>query len=102
MKWVDTPELGTMKTERITLTGVGAALLLAAVATVVPSLAPAGVDWRQLFEYLLWGTTLLFTGTALIWVILTYVIGRGYEEPAPVHGGDDIQVRILTVDAAEV
>jgi len=102
MKWWEYPVPGTMKTERITLTGVGAVFLLAAVATLLPSLAPAGIDWRQLFEYLLWGTTLLFTGTALVWVVLTYVVGRGYEEPAPVHGGDDIQVRILTVDAAAV
>ncbi|MBX0286446.1 glycosyltransferase family 2 protein [Haloarcula salinisoli] len=91
-----------MKTERLSLTGVGAVFLLTAVATVLPSLAPAGVDWGQLFDYLLWGTTVLFTGTALVWVVLTYVVGRGYEEPAPVHGGDDIQVRILTVDAAAV
>jgi len=102
MKWVSSPGLGTMKTERITLTGVGAVFLLAAVATAVPSLALGMVDWNQLFNYLLWGTTLLFTGTALVWVVLTYVVGAGYEEPDPVHGGDDIQVRILTVDAAAV
>ncbi|WP_407066844.1 glycosyltransferase family 2 protein [Haloarcula sediminis] len=91
-----------MKTERITLTGVGGLFVVAAVATLLPSLAFGVVDWRQLFDYLLWGTTLLFTGTALVWVVLTYVVGRGYEAPAPAHGGDDIQVRILTVDAAAV
>nr|WP_277540017.1 glycosyltransferase family 2 protein [Halomicroarcula sp. FL173] len=102
MKWVDAPVPGTMKTERITLTGVGGLFLVAAVATLLPSLAPNVVDWGQLFNYLLWGTTLLFTGTALVWVVLTYVVGRGYEAPDPVHGGDDIQVRVLTVDAAAV
>jgi hypothetical protein len=102
MKWVYSLVPGTMKTERLSLTGVGAVLLVAAVATLLPSLAPTAFDWRQLFYYLLWGTTVLFTGTALIWVVLTYVVGRGYEEPDPVHGGDDIQVRILTVDAAAV
>src|SRR6056297_924270 len=102
MKWGASPVSGTMKTERLSLAGVGAVFLLAAVATVVPSLAPGVVDWHQLFNYLLWGTTVLFTGTALVWVVLTYVVGWGYEAPDPVHGGDDIQVRILTVDAAEV
>jgi len=46
MEWVDAPELGTMKTERLSLIAVGA------VATVVPSLATGIVDWHQLFEYL--------------------------------------------------
>lgn len=102
MKWVDARVSGTMKTERITLTGVGGLFVVAAVATLVPSLALGIIDWRQLFDYLLWGTTVLFTVTALVWVVLTYVVGRGYEEPEPVYGGEDIQVRILTVDAAEV
>jgi hypothetical protein len=102
MKWVDRLVSGTMKTERLSLTGLSVLLFVAAVATVLPTLAPAGIDWRQVFNLLLVGTTLLFTGTALIWLVLTYVVGAGYEPPEPVHGGEDIQVRILTVDAAEV
>jgi hypothetical protein len=89
-----------MKPERLALTGVGAVLVATALA--VPSLLPGVIDWSGLFALTLWGTTLLFTGTALLWVVLTYVIGAGYEPPEPVHGGEEIQVRILTVDAAEV
>ncbi|WP_410766302.1 glycosyltransferase family 2 protein [Haloferax sp. DFSO60] len=91
-----------MKLERIALVGVAAVTVLTAVATVVPWLSPGFVDWLAVFELLLVGTTALFAGTALIWVVLTYVVGAGYDSPKPVHGGDDIQVRILTVDAASV
>jgi|GEM_PF-6250068 len=91
-----------MKAERITLSGVGAVLLLTTVAVLTPSLTLGLVDWHSAFELLLWGTTVLFATSALVWLVLTYVIGAGYEPPTPVHGGDDIQVRILTVDAADV
>ncbi|WP_435096362.1 glycosyltransferase family 2 protein [Halarchaeum sp. P4] len=91
-----------MKTERVTLTGVGALLALAAVAVVVPSVTLGLVAWERVFELLLWTTTGLFTATALTWVVLTYVVGAGYESPVPEHGPDDIHVRILTVDAEDV
>ncbi len=91
-----------MKPERLALTGVAAVLGAAALAVAVPSLLPGVVDWSSLFALTLWGTTLLFTGTALLWVVLTYVVGAGYEPPDPVYGGEEVQVRILTVDAAEV
>ncbi|MFB6219814.1 MAG: glycosyltransferase family 2 protein [Halolamina sp.] len=91
-----------MKPERIALVGVGAVTVLAAVATVAPWLTLGLVDWRELFGLVLVGTTLLFTATALAWVVLTYVVGAGYESPDPVHGADDCQVRILTVDAESV
>ncbi|MEF8886280.1 MAG: glycosyltransferase family 2 protein [Haloarculaceae archaeon] len=91
-----------MKPERLALTGVAAVLGAAALAVAVPSLLPGVVDWSSLFALTLWGTTLLFTGTALLWVVLAYVVGAGYEPPDPVYGGEEVQVRILTVDAAEV
>ncbi len=91
-----------MNAERLSLTGIGAVFVLAAVALLVPSLTLGLVDWQTAFELLLWGTTALFTATAVAWVVLTYVVGAGYEPPDPVHGGSDIQVRILTVDAADV
>ncbi len=91
-----------MKTERLALVGVGVALVVAAVGTAFPAADPGVVDPRTVLELLLVGTTTLFALTALAWSVLTYVVGAGYEPPAPVHGGDEIQVRVLTVDAAEV
>ena len=91
-----------MKTERLALVGVGVALVVAAVGTAFPAAGPGVVDPRTVLELLLVGTTTLFALTALAWGVLTYVVGAGYEPPAPVHGGDEIQVRVLTVDAAEV
>lgn len=91
-----------MKPERITLVGVGTVTVLAAVATLAPWLTLGVVDWPAVFELLLVGTTALFTATALVWVALTYVVGAGYEPPEPAYGPDEIQVRILTVDAADV
>ena len=91
-----------MKTERLALVGVGVALVVAAVGTAFPAADPGVVDPRTVLELLLVGTTTLFALTALAWGVLTYVVGAGYEPPAPVHGGDEIQVRVLTVDAAEV
>jgi hypothetical protein len=91
-----------MKPERIALVGVGVVTVLTAVATAAPWLTLGIVDWRELFGLVLVSTTLLFTGTALAWVVLTYIVGAGYESPDPVHGADDCQVRILTVDAESV
>jgi len=91
-----------MQTERLTLTSVGAALALAAVAILVPSATLGVVAWRDVLAVTLWGTTLLFAGTALTWVVLTYLVGAGYDPPPAVHGPDEVQVRILTVDAEHV
>jgi len=91
-----------MNAERLSLTEVGAVLVFTAVAVLAPSLTLGFVDWQNAFELLLWGTTALFTATAFAWVVLTYVIGAGYEAPDPVYGGREVQVRILTVDAADV
>ncbi len=91
-----------MKPERIALAGVGLVLVATAVAVVAPWLTLGILDWRRAFELLLWGVTALFTATAASWVVLTYVVGANYDPPEAVHGGDDIQVRILTVDAADV
>ncbi|WP_372910628.1 glycosyltransferase family 2 protein [Salinigranum sp.] len=51
---------------------------------------------------LLWASLLVFGGVALTWVVTTYVVGGGYRTPAPAYGPDDVQVRILTVDAESV
>jgi len=91
-----------MRTERFALSGVSAVLLLAAIELVAPSVTPGLVDWYSLFELIIWGSTALFAGTALAWLVITYVVGAGYEPPEPVYGGDDVQVRILTIDAADV
>ncbi|SEA21263.1 Glycosyl transferase family group 2 [Haloplanus vescus] len=91
-----------MKPERITLVGAGAIIVLAAVATVAPWLTPGVVDWRETFELVLAGSMALFAATALTWAVLTYVVGAGYESPDPAYGADDVQVRILTVDAESV
>jgi hypothetical protein len=91
-----------MKTERPALFGVSAVLVLAAIELVAPSATPGLVDWYSLFELLIWGSTALFAGTALAWVLITYVVGPGHEPPDPVYGDDDVQVRILTIDAADV
>jgi hypothetical protein len=102
MKWVETGVPCTMKAERLSLAGVTGILLVTALGVALPSLLPGIVDWRTVFELTLWGTTALFAVTAVVWVVLTYVVGAGYETPEAVHGGDDIQVRILTVDADDV
>ncbi len=91
-----------MNPERVTLVGISLVLLASAVTAALPSLVPAVPYWRGTVELVLWGTTAVFTATALLWVVLTYVVGAGYESPDPVHGPEDVQVRILTVDAASV
>ncbi len=55
-----------------------------------------------LFGLTLWAVTLLFGGTAFVWFVLTAIVGAGHETPANEYGLDEIQVRIMTVDAAEV
>jgi hypothetical protein len=60
------------------------------------------VDGGSLLVTTVWGVTALFAGTAVLWVLLTYVLGAGYEPGEPVHGPEDVQVRILTVDAESV
>ncbi len=91
-----------MKTERITLVGVGVVLVVTALATALPTVVPPLVDWSSAFELVLWGTTALFAATALLWVVLTYLIGAGYEPPEPEYGAEDVQVRVLTIDAERV
>ncbi|MFB6188633.1 MAG: glycosyltransferase family 2 protein [Halapricum sp.] len=108
-----------MNTERLALIAVtlallvgGAAALFAPTVVTGPGGAPAhaapttastaGGDLASLFGLALWGTTVLFGATAVLWVVLTYVIGAGYETPENEYGADDVQVRIMTVDAAAV
>lgn len=55
-----------------------------------------------LASVLIWGLTLTFAGVTLFWVIEVLLFGRKRESPSPEYGGDDIQVRILTIDATDV
>jgi len=90
-----------MKVERVSLAAVTAVLALAAAGTL--GLTPLGSGTAEsLFELTLWTTAALFAGTAVVWFALAYVVGAGYEPPAAEVGGDDVQVRILTIDAADV
>jgi len=91
-----------MNFERIGLVATAGILLGAAGALVFPRLIGLPVGAESLLAATLWGVTLLFAGTTAVWVVLTYVVGAGYEPPEAVHGGDDVQVRILTIDAADV
>mgnify|MGYP000041244844 FL=1 len=108
-----------MNTERFALIAVTLALLVGGAATLFaptvvsgPGGAPsqaaptttitADAGLGSLFGIALWGVTILFGGTAILWVVLTYVIGAGYEAPPVEYGPDDVQVRIMTVDAAAV
>ncbi|WP_255196914.1 glycosyltransferase family 2 protein [Halorarius litoreus] len=92
-----------MNAERIGLVGVGGALVVACIAVALPGqFAGLPVTGYTVLELVLWSTTALFGASALLWVALTYIVGAGYEPPEPAYGGDDIQVRILTVAAEEV
>ena len=91
-----------MNYERIGLVATTLSLLAAAVALAFPRAVGLPVAAESLLAATLWGVTLLFAGTTVVWVLLTYVVGAGYEPPEPVHGGDDVQVRIMTIDAADV
>ena len=107
-----------MNTERLALVAVSLALVVGGVATLVaptvvsgPGSAPAqagattaveGGGLASLFGVALWGVTLLFGATALVWFVLAAVVGAGHETPPNEYGLDEVQVRIMTVDAAEV
>ena len=99
-----------MKAERIGLVGVTAVLLVGALFAALTGVAPGNApttaasttSYPPLLEWVLWGTLGLFTLVAGVWVVLTYVVGAGYEPPAPEYGPEEVQVRILTVDAAAV
>lgn len=108
-----------MNTERLALVAVTLALLVGGVATLFaptvvsgPGAAPDHADATttttadgglgSLLGLALWGVTILFGATATLWMVLTYVVGRGYEAPPNEYGSEDVQVRIMTVDAAAV
>ena len=108
-----------MNTERVALIGVtlllvvgGVAMVLAPTVVTGPGQAPAQAGSTTtttadgglgaLFGLTLWGVTVLFGGTALVWLVLTYVIGSGYEAPPVAYGPEDVQVRIMTVDAEDI
>jgi len=76
-----------LNTERTSLIGVGVLPCVGLLATAIPSLLPGMVDWHGVLELLLWATTALFGATVLVWVVLTYVVGAGYEPPEPAYGG---------------
>ncbi|SFR30877.1 glycosyltransferase [Halorubrum sodomense] len=107
-----------MNTERVALVAVTLALVVGGVATLLaptvvsgPGAAPGQASATtavtdgglgSLFGVALWGVTLLFGATALVWFVLTTVVGAGYETPPNEYGLDEVQIRIMTVDAAEV
>ena len=107
-----------MNTERLALIGVTLALVVGGLATLLapavvsgPGTAPAQAaattavgdsGLGSLFGVALWGVTLLFGATAVVWFALTGVVGAGHETPPNEYGPDEVQVRIMTVDAAEV
>jgi len=101
---------GTMKLERAGLLGVGLLLLVGAVFALAtgagPGSAPPGAasttTYPPLLKWVLWGTLGLFAAVAGLWLVLTYVVGAGYEPPEPAYGAEEVQVRILTVDAESV
>ncbi|WP_336360956.1 glycosyltransferase [Haladaptatus sp. ZSTT2] len=89
--------------ERIATVLIGGVLVVGLALLALPGrLAGLPIPYEHLLEVVLWGTTGLFFASAVLWVALSYVLGAGYESPASEYGGDDIQVRILTIDAAEV
>lgn len=55
-----------------------------------------------LVSLLVWGLTLTFGAITLFWVIEVCILGRNHRTPTSEYGGDDIQVRILTIDAERV
>ena len=107
-----------MNTERVALVAITLALVVGGVATLLaPTVVsgPGGAPGQaaattavtdgglgSLFGIALWGVTLLFGATALVWFVLTTVVGAGHETPPNEYGLDEVQVRIMTVDAAEV
>ncbi|MDB2240426.1 glycosyltransferase family 2 protein [Halorubrum ezzemoulense] len=107
-----------MNTERIPLIAVTLALVVGGLATLfAPTVVagPGGAPGQaavttavadgglgSLFGLALWGVTLLFGATALVWFVFAAVVGAGHETPPNEYGLDEIQVRIMTVDAAEV
>ncbi|TKX56567.1 glycosyltransferase family 2 protein [Halorubrum sp. SS7] len=107
-----------MNTERVALVAVSLALVVGGLATLLaptvvsgPGTAPAqaaattaieGGGLAPLFGVALWGVTLLFGATAAVWFVLVAVVGAGHETPPNEYGLDEVQVRIMTVDAAEV
>ena len=101
LKWFDLLS-ESMNAERYSLLTVAGALLLAATAALTPLALPGIAPGWTLLDATLWAATVLFGGTAAVWVVLTYVIGAGYEPPPVAHGPDEVHVRVLTVDAADV
>ncbi|MFC6733974.1 MULTISPECIES: glycosyltransferase family 2 protein [unclassified Haladaptatus] len=91
-----------MNAERVATVLLGGALLVSATAIAIPNQFTSGPFTGNLLAVVLWGTTALFAATAAFWVALTYVLGAGYEPPESIYGGDEIQVRILTIDAEAV
>jgi len=99
-----------MKLERIGVVAVAVGLLAGAAFALLPGGVPgrapahaaATASYPPLLEWVLWGTMALFASVTGLWVVLTYVVGSGYEAPPPEHGAEDVQVRILTIDAESV
>jgi len=91
-----------MNADRFALVVVAGVLAVTAASAVLGVTIPGPLADGSLLEVTLWATTVLFGATATLWLLLTFVVGRGYESPPPEYGGDDVQVRILTIDAEDV
>jgi hypothetical protein len=102
LKCVRRLDTSDMNAERYSLVAVAGALLLAATAALTPLALPGVAPGWTLLDATLWTTTVLFGGTALVWVVLTYVVGAGYEPPEVEYGPDEVHVRVLTIDAEDV
>jgi hypothetical protein len=64
---------------------------------------PGPVSVQVLLSLLLWAALIVYGFSSLWWLIETFVLSRGWKpDSTDVWGLDDVQVRILTIDAEPV
>lgn len=59
-------------------------------------------DLGSIVSLLVWVAVALFGGMGVFWLYEVVVLAKDYDTPTAEYGPDDIQVRILTVDAASI
>lgn len=64
------------------------------------NVAPGGIE-SLILSVGLWTLLLVMVAATTVWAV-GYVRARWYEPPEPVFGGEDVQVRILTIDDEDV
>lgn len=79
---------------------IGGLVVLALVAVVGWWYEVPG--YRVIISAILWGGIGLYVVGTLIWLGLRTLARIRYTEPSPVFGHDDIQVRVMTIDAEAV